>query len=181
MVWPPVEFGVELADGFRQLSRSLMVIPGAAPRSAWMGGFLSLTGKSSVAKAGEVLGCGPSLLSLYTSSWNGTLLCSAVVEAECGFSRLALASAHKHVWVLFWPCRADHWYRLVVGSDVHFNSVPFKVVLQGTYFSILVANVMLGFSLVAGWHTEVCLPGLPGQPLHVGRAELLSGLAWSSS
>ncbi len=60
MVWPPVEFGLNLLILLDSLSRSLMVIPGAAPRSAWMGGFLSLTGKSSVAKAGEILGCGPS-------------------------------------------------------------------------------------------------------------------------
>ncbi len=69
MVWPSVEFGLNLLMFLDSLSRSLMVIPCAAPRSAWMGGFLSLTGKSSVAKAGEVLGCGPSLLSLYNSSW----------------------------------------------------------------------------------------------------------------
>ncbi len=50
-----------------------MVIPCAAPRSAWMAGFLSLAGKSIVAKAGEVLGCGPSLHSLYTSSWTWDL------------------------------------------------------------------------------------------------------------
>ncbi len=71
MVWPPVEFGLNLLILLDSLSRSLMVIPGAAPRSAWMGGFLSLTGKSSVAKAGEILG---------------------VVSLA-----LALASAHKHV------------------------------------------------------------------------------------
>ncbi len=50
-----------------------MVIPCAAPRSAWMAGFLSLAGKSIVAKAGEVLGCGPLLHSLYTSSWTWDL------------------------------------------------------------------------------------------------------------
>ncbi len=39
---------------------------------------------------------------------------------------------------------------------------------------------MLGFRLVAGWHTEVCLPGLSGQPLHVvDQVELLSGLLGS--
>ncbi len=64
-----------------------MVIPGAAPRSAWMGGFLSLTGKSSVAKAGEVLGCGPSLLSLYMSSWTWDSALLSSGEAECCFSR----------------------------------------------------------------------------------------------
>ncbi len=69
MVWPSVEFGLNLLMFLDSLSRSLMVIPCAAPRSAWMGSFLSFTGKSSVVKAGEVLGCGPSLLSLYTSSW----------------------------------------------------------------------------------------------------------------
>ncbi len=88
MVWPSVEFGLNLLMFLDCLSPSLMVIPGAAPRSAWMGGFLSLTGKSSVAKAGEVLGCGPSLLSLYWSSW---IWASALLnrsEAECCFSRL---------------------------------------------------------------------------------------------
>ncbi len=59
MVWPPVEFGLNLLTFLDSLSRSLMVIPGAAPRSAWMGGFLSLTGKSSVATAGEVFGLWP--------------------------------------------------------------------------------------------------------------------------
>ncbi len=44
----PCGVRVELADVFRQLVEVLMVIPGAAPRSAWMGGFLLLTGKSSV-------------------------------------------------------------------------------------------------------------------------------------
>ncbi len=66
---PTLEFGLNLLMFLDSLSRSLMVIPCAAPRSAWMGGFLSLIGESSVAKAGEVLGCGPSLLSLHTSSW----------------------------------------------------------------------------------------------------------------
>ncbi len=47
----------------------------------------SLTGKSSVAKAGEVLGCGPSLLSLYTSSWTWDSARLSSGEAECGFSR----------------------------------------------------------------------------------------------
>ncbi len=64
-----------------------MVIPCAAPRSAWMGGFLSLTGNSSVAKAGEVLGCGPSLLLLYTSSWTWDSALLSSGEAECCFSR----------------------------------------------------------------------------------------------
>ncbi len=83
----PCGVQVELADVLDSLSRSLMVIPGAAPRSAWMGGFLSLTGKSSVAKAGEVLGCGPSLLSLYTSSWTWDSALLSSGEAACGFSR----------------------------------------------------------------------------------------------
>ncbi len=74
-----------------------MVIPCAAPRSAWMEGFLSLTGKSSVAKAGEVLGCGPSLLSLYNSSGCGALLCSAEVRLSDVSLALALVSANKHV------------------------------------------------------------------------------------
>ncbi len=88
MVWPFVEFGSNLLMFLDSLSRSLMVIPGAAPRSAWIGGFLSVTGKTSVAKAGEVLGCDPSLLSLYMSSWiwDSALLSSG--EAECCFSRL---------------------------------------------------------------------------------------------
>ncbi len=88
MVWPFVEFGLNLLMFLDSLSRSLMVIPGAAPRSAWIGGFLSVTGKTAVAKAGEVLGCDPSLLSLYMSSWiwDSALLSSG--EAECCFSRL---------------------------------------------------------------------------------------------
>ncbi len=61
MAWLSVEFGLNLLMFLDSLSRSLIVIPGTAPRSAWIEGFLSLTGKSSVAKAGEVLGCGPSL------------------------------------------------------------------------------------------------------------------------
>ncbi len=95
MVWPPVEFGLNLLTFLDSLSRSLMVIPGAAPRSAWMGGFLSLTGKSSVAKAGdfglwpfasfavyEFLDMGPALLSsgeagvLFLSLWLLLLLIS---------------------------------------------------------------------------------------------------------
>ncbi len=98
MVWPPVEFGLNLLTFLDSLSRSLMVIPGAAPRSAWMGGFLSLTGKSSVAKAGEVLGCDPSLLfRCIRVLGHGTLLCSAVVRLSVVSLALALASAHKHV------------------------------------------------------------------------------------
>ncbi len=88
MVWPPVEFGLNLLMFLDSLSRSLMVIPDAAPRFAWMGDFLSLAGKSSVAKAGEVLGCGPSLLLLYTSSWTWDSALLSSGEAEFCFSCL---------------------------------------------------------------------------------------------
>ncbi len=97
MLWPPVEFGLNLLMFLDSLSRSLMVIPGATPRSAWMGDFLSLTGKSSVAKAGEVLGCGPSFFRCIRVLGHGTLLCSAVVRLSVVSLALALASAHKHV------------------------------------------------------------------------------------
>ncbi len=145
MVWPSVEFGLNLLMFLDSLSRSLMVIPCAAPRSAWMGGFLSFTGKSSVRRQVRfwvvalhffrcipILGC-------------GALLCSAEVRLSDVSLALALVSAHKHVSVLFWPCRADRCYRLAVGSDCLFQFCTFQGGLQGTDFSILVTDVILGF------------------------------------
>ncbi len=88
MVWPSVEFGLNLLMFLDSLSRSLMVILGAAPRSV----ILSLTGKSYVAKAGEVLGCGPLLLALYTSSWTWDSALFRSGEAEGFFSHLGFCS-----------------------------------------------------------------------------------------
>ncbi len=88
MVWPSLEFELNLLMFLDSLSRSLIVNPSAAPRSAWMAGFLSLAGKSSMVKAGEVLGCGTSLLSRCTSSWTWDSALLSSCEAECCFSRL---------------------------------------------------------------------------------------------
>ncbi len=54
-----------------------MVIPYAAPRSAWMGGFLSLTGQSSVAKAGQVTFIYIALLTIQIVSKHLTVSSSA--------------------------------------------------------------------------------------------------------
>ncbi len=40
MVWPSLEFDLNLLKFLDSLSRSLLVIPCAAPMSAWIAGFL---------------------------------------------------------------------------------------------------------------------------------------------
>ncbi len=93
----PCGVRVELADVFRQLVEVFDGHPRCSSKVCWMGGFLSLTGKSSVVKAGEVWVVALRFFRCIRVLGHGTLLCSAVVRLSVVSLALALASAHKHV------------------------------------------------------------------------------------